>query len=117
MQTYEGSCHCGAVRWRVTMDPPQKAFTGNCSICSRMGWLLASVPESSFELLAGEEALSDYQFGRKNVHHLFCRTCGIRSFTRGKNQRGEPMAVVNLRCVPELEPGSLPVQSFDCKAM
>ena len=34
-------------------------------------------------MIAGEEALSDYQFGTKSTHHLFCRHCGIRSFGRG----------------------------------
>src|SRR5262249_43928156 len=72
-KTYEGSCHCGAVRYEVTMAPPEKAFACNCSICSRAGWLLAFVPEETFRLVSGESALEDYQFGKKHIHHYFCR--------------------------------------------
>ena len=116
-KTYEGSCHCGAIRFEVDMPAPTQAFGGNCSICARMGWLLAFVPAESFRLVSGEGSLRDYQFGKMNVHHLFCTTCGIRSFTRGKNKTGEPVVVVNLRCVAGLDATKLPVHSFDCAAI
>ena len=35
----------------------------------------------------GQEALSDYQFGRKNIHHLFCKHCGVKSFGRAARDR------------------------------
>jgi hypothetical protein len=42
-KTHVGSCHCGAVRYEVMFEPPAKAIACNCSICSRAGWLLATV--------------------------------------------------------------------------
>ncbi len=115
--TYQGSCHCGAVRYEVTMPPPEKAYACNCSICSRAGWLLAFTPPSSFRLLAGEEALSDYQFGKKRVHHLFCRTCGVRSFSRGSDDKGNESLALNLRCLQGLDAAGLPVETFDGAAL
>jgi hypothetical protein len=112
-KTYAGSCHCGAVRYEVTMVPPEKAFACNCSICSRQGWLLAFVPAADFRLLADQGKLTDYQFGTKHSHHPFCRTCGIRSFSRGVDNEGKPRCAVNLRCLEGLDPTALPVHTFD----
>jgi hypothetical protein len=112
-RTYDGSCHCGAVRYEVTMAPPSQAFACNCSICSRSGWLLAFVPASSFRLLAGEGELTGYRFGKKRIHHLFCRTCGVRPFSRGTGKEGQEMVSVNLRCLAGLDAAALPVHTFD----
>lgn len=116
-KTYEGGCHCGAVKFEVTMPPPAKGFGGNCSICSRMGWVLTFVDADAFRLVSGEDALRDYQFGKQNVHHLFCTTCGIRSFTRGKKRTGEPVVVINLRCVNGIDAAKLPLETFDCASI
>ena len=113
VKTYFGSCHCGAVRYQVTMAPPQKAAACNCSICSRTGWLLAFVPGENFTLLAGQGELSDYQFGKKHSHHPFCRACGVRAFSRGTDRHGKPTVAVNLRCLSDFDVTTLPVQIFD----
>jgi hypothetical protein len=112
-QTYPGSCHCGAVRFEVTMTPPEKAFACNCSICSRAGYLLAFVPRDAVRVLSGEEAQTDYQFGKKIVHHLFCRTCGVRSFSHGTDREGKPTAAINMRCLTGIDPTKLPIHTFD----
>src|SRR6266568_2346176 len=80
--TYTGGCHCGTVRYRATMKL-EGAVTCNCSICSKTGSMLAFVPAAQFELTAGADALTDYQWGKKKIHHLFCKRCGVRSFARG----------------------------------
>jgi hypothetical protein len=116
-QTYEGTCHCGAVRYEATMSPPSKAFACNCSICRRAGWLLAFVPVTDFRLVSGEGQLSDYQFGKKSSHHLFCRTCGVRAFSRGQGTDGKEWAAVNLRCMADLDPTKLPLETFDGAAI
>ena len=112
--TYEGSCHCGAVRYEVTMAAPEKVFAGNCSLCSRAGWLLAMAPGTAFKLLSGEEALHDYQFGKKHLHHQFCATCGVRSFSYGADKDGGRMVAVNVRCLSGLDVSALPVENYDC---
>ena len=117
MKTYEGSCHCGAVKYEVTMDAPEKAFAGNCSICMRSGWLLSFVPAAQFKAIAGEETMRDYQFGKKTIHHLFCPTCGVRTFSRGVSSKGDQTVAVNLRTIHGLDPTKLPSETFDCAAL
>ncbi len=116
-KTYTGSCHCGAVRYEADMDLSGPAITCNCSMCSRMGSVLAFVPQTQFRLLSGEDVLTDYQFNKKVVHHLFCSKCGIRSFARGAMPDGTPIAAVNLRCVDGVDVSTLQTHHYDGKNM
>lgn len=109
---YEGGCHCGAVRYRVSLALDQ-AITCNCSICTKTGTVLAFVPASRFTLLQGEGALTDYQWGKKRIHHLFCSRCGVRSFARSAMPDGTPMAAVNVRCLDGIELEKVPTRPFD----
>jgi hypothetical protein len=110
--TYVGSCHCGAVRYEVTMAlGPVTAC--NCSICGRTGSLLAFVPAAQFVLRSGDDVLRDYQFAKKRIHHLFCSTCGVKSFARGTAPDGGEMVAVNVRCLEGVDLESLTVKHFD----
>lgn len=97
---YEGSCHCGAVRFRVRAGE-HRALDCNCSICTKKGFLHLIVAKDAFELIAGEDALSEYRFGTGVAVHRFCRTCGIHPFY---TPRSHPDGVdVNVRCLaPEV---------------
>jgi hypothetical protein len=66
---------------------------------------------------SGEGELADYQFGKKNTHHFFCKTCGVRSFSRGKGQDGKEWLAVNMRCFAGIDPTALPVETFDGAAL
>ncbi len=112
LKDHVGGCHCGAVRFEVTVDA-SGGMACNCSICSRAGWLLAFVPASAFRLTTAEAALQDYQFGKKSIHHTFCKTCGVRPFSWGTSPDGDRMYSVNLRCLDGLDVGAVAVQHFD----
>jgi hypothetical protein len=111
--THQGSCHCGAVRFHVDIDLTKPAITCNCSICSRSGTMLSFVPSAKFTLDRGEQHLTDYQFNKKNIHHLFCRTCGIKAFGRGKGPDGSDMVAVNVRCLENVDLTKVPVHPYD----
>jgi len=110
MQTYEGGCHCGAVRFRVTADL-DRVTECNCSMCSKKGFLHLIIPQQQFELLRGAEAQATYQFGTKTAKHHFCRTCGIHSYYI---PRSDPDKVdVNVRCLDGVDVRKLDVKPFD----
>jgi len=115
-KTYRGSCHCGQVRFEVQADLAG-VVACNCSICGRVGHLLTFVPEEQFKLLAGAKAQTDYQFNKKNIHHLFCSTCGVRCFGHGTGPNGEPMYAVNVRTLEGVDLDALQVTKFDGKSL
>ncbi|HEV7277720.1 MAG TPA: GFA family protein [Devosiaceae bacterium] len=95
--SYEGSCHCGAVRFTVRTDLRQ-LFDCNCSRCRRVASVMTAVPAADFELLQGEDRLQPYRFNHHAIEHLFCRDCGIQSFSRGSGPDG-PTVVLNVGCL------------------
>ena len=108
-----GGCHCGAVRYTVELDRGSTALSCNCSMCGKAGTLLVFVPEARLHLERGAEATTDYLFNKHVIHHLFCRTCGIKSFARGTGPGRQPMIAVNVRCLDGFEPGQFQVRELD----
>ena len=115
-QTYSGGCHCGAVRYEADVDFSKGTLKCNCSICRKgRAWLVA-VSGDEFRLLKGADALSEYQFGAKRIHHLFCKHCGIKSFARAGMPGGGQFVAVSVACldnVPDAELAALPVVFID----
>ncbi|MGK7932866.1 MAG: GFA family protein [Microcystaceae cyanobacterium] len=107
---YEGGCHCGAVRFRVTITCFE-IIDCNCSICRKKGFLHLIVPPEQFTLIKGEEALATYHFNTGIAQHYFCRTCGIHPFYR---PRSHPNHIdVNVRCLDKIELSQFKIKPFD----
>ena len=113
---YTGGCHCGSVRYEVDLDLAH-TVTCNCSICQKTGSTLAFAPADSFKLLRGSEVLTDYQFNKKVIHHLFCSVCGIRSFARGTKPDGSETIAVNVRCLDDVDLSALSPAPFDGRSL
>jgi hypothetical protein len=79
--------------------------------------MLTFVPAAEFQLERGADALTDYQFGRKNLHHLFCKHCGIRSFARGVHPKLGEMVALNVRCLDGVDLAAIPTKQFDGKSL
>ncbi len=110
MATYEGGCHCGRVRFRVTgaLDDVSDC---NCSMCTKKGFLHWIVAPEQFELLQGEDALTTYQFNTKVARHTFCRDCGIHAFYV---PRSDPDKIdVNVRCLDDVDAAAVRRRVFD----
>jgi hypothetical protein len=112
MRVFEGGCHCGRVRFRVTGDLDRVTYC-NCSMCSKKGLLHLIVAPEQFELLSGKDDLTTYQFNTKVAKHTFCKHCGVHPFYV---PRSDPDKIdVNARCLDRIDADALPIKQFDGK--
>lgn len=107
----EGGCHCKKVRFAAEVPQRVEVLDCNCSICAPTGYRHLIVPHPDFTLLSGAEALVGYRFGTGAANHLFCGTCGIKSFYQ---PRSHPHAwSVNLRAIDDPDALTVTLRAFD----
>lgn len=92
-----GGCHCGAVRFTAEVEREVSLLDCNCSICAMHGYLHLIVPQDSFVLEQGADATRAYRFGTGAAEHLFCQTCGVKSYYSPRSHPGS--FSVNYRCL------------------
>ena len=111
----EGSCHCGAVRWRFH-GTPESATACNCSICRRYGTLWAyDYDGEGIETQTEPGALARYSWGPRHIDFCFCARCGCVSHWRGRAPDGDGRTriAVNLRLAEPETVAAIPLQQFD----
>lgn len=115
MTKYTGGCHCGQVKYEVEADLSQ-IIQCNCSHCAIKSLLLTFVTPAQFTLLSGEDNMTEYRFNKNVIQHLFCKTCGVESFSRGKDEKGNDGIAINVRCLTGVEIDKLTLIPFDGKS-
>ncbi len=114
MGRYFGSCHCGAVKFRVDAQIDELT-TCDCSLCVKKNALMAKVHESALTILAGEDRLSLYQWNTKRAQHRFCSVCGIYTFHR---KRSAPDHYgINIFCLDGFDAAGIPVRATEGQGM
>lgn len=117
MNTHQGSCHCGRVRFEVVADIDH-ARVCDCSICRRRGALNFRVPKDRLKLNTRWEDLTIYQWGSGTAKDYFCPICGILPFRRPSDPTDKELEngtaesfdgwSINVRCLDGIDVNSLP---------
>jgi len=90
-KTYESSCHCRTVGWKLTtaIDPQDWIIRAcQCSFCRAHGARCTSDPLASVEFYCGDPAaIVHYRFGLNTADFILCARCGV--YLGGVMQTGD----------------------------
>ena len=105
--TLNGACHCGAVKFTVTLTEGfASARRCTCSICRMRGAIAVTSTPADFTILQGEDNLATYRFNTGTAEHHFCRNCGI--YTHHKRRSNPNQLGVNVACLDGVSPFDFP---------
>ena len=105
--TLNGACHCGAVKFTVTLTEGfASARRCTCSICRMRGAIAVTSTPADFTILQGEDNLATYRFNTGTAEHHFCRNCGI--YTHHKRRSNPNQLGVNVACLDRVSPFDFP---------
>lgn len=117
--TYQGSCHCQAIRFEAAIDLDQGIRKCNCSFCWKLGYRKALVPFKALHVVAGKEAMREYlpvpsHWPPGDINHYYCPTCGAHPFSRGYLEQdtleegmGGHFWAVNVACLDDVSEEAL----------
>ena len=116
MKTYQGSCHCGSVRFEADIDLAAGTIKCNCTVCTKMRFWAAQVPPGAFRLRSSADSLREYRYHTRRDAHYFCGNCGINVFSTGDSPALGAFHAVALACLDDALPAELaaaPVRYLD----
>lgn len=106
--TRDAACHCGTVRFRVTLpDGLHSARRCDCSFCAMRGAVAVTASGDGVEIVEGADSLTLYQFNTNTAEHWFCARCGIYTHHRRRSDPNE--YGVNIACLEGVSPFDLPL--------
>jgi hypothetical protein len=108
LKTYQGSCHCGAIRYEVDLDLSRGSGRCNCSFCLKARAWAAFVKPEAFRLAAGSEEGVGYHKHPEAPVKYHCARCGVRTHGRGDaDYMGGPFVSVFIATLDDASPEEL----------
>ncbi|MEM8837472.1 MAG: GFA family protein [Pseudomonadota bacterium] len=102
----KSTCHCGEVELEITVEGELASLSRcDCSLCSRRGAVMASVPLADLKVVKGAERLTLYQFHTRTAEHYFCSRCGI--YTHHRRRSDPSRYAFNVACIEGVDPAAV----------
>jgi len=107
-----GSCHCGNVHLEV---PSKPAWVGNCncSLCRRLGWLVAYFPPDAVTISGDTTA---YVWGDRTIGIHHCPVCGCGTHWQSLGEDFGKMGI-NARLLDDFDESTVEVRKLDNTAL
>lgn len=103
---HKASCHCRSIQFELDLPEGLDDLRRcSCSMCSRRGAIVASVPLDGIRVTKGEDLLSLYQFNTMTARHFFCSKCGI--YTHHQRRSNPHQFAFNVACLEGVNPFEL----------
>ena len=118
---YQGSCHCGRVKFEAELNLAEGTMKCNCTRCWKKRAWTAWASADGFRILQGADELSAYKAGHVKGHGGFCKHCGVEVFNwvqAAEWNDGEYVSI-SIAAIDDLEAATLlaaPVQYCDGRA-
>ncbi|KAK5125003.1 hypothetical protein LTR85_001193 [Meristemomyces frigidus] len=124
--TYEGNCHCGLIRYTVTLpdalapEGTEKILRCNCSICTKNGYFLVYPKREDVHFLnASDTRMKSYLSATKRKPHRFCPKCGssvLIDFKDAPEDEQRPLLAMNASLFKDIDLANAEFEPFDGKA-
>ena len=102
-KAWPARCHCGAVRFEVTLtDGLNTIRRCTCSLCRMRGAVAVSAELDGVRIVQGEDCLTSYRFNTGVAQHFFCSRCGI--YTHHQRRSNPQQYGVNVACLEGVSP-------------
>jgi hypothetical protein len=82
LTTYQGSCHCGNVKYEADIDLARGTGKCNCTFCLKARAWKAFVKPTEFRLLKSDGLTSYHAHPQAPLKH-HCAKCGVRTHESG----------------------------------
>lgn len=103
LRKHDGGCHCGAVRFQVTLSEGfETARRCTCSYCRMRGAVAVSARFGDMKITKGADKLSSYRFNTGAAQHFFCSLCGI--YTHHQRRSNQAEYGINVACLDGVSP-------------
>ncbi|WP_417496007.1 GFA family protein [Maricaulis sp.] len=108
----EGQCHCGAVRWTLTIEPDWLTRC-NCSYCRRAQALWAYADASQVTLDYRADGVVRYLQGDRTLAFISCKACGCTTHWEGADPAAGGRMAVNANMAEPSAIEGLRIRHFD----